>query len=83
MSLLGVRHSLTTRSLYPFVLGAMAEIPRADRARLRVLDMPAGSGVLSYPLAAGGFDVTPADLVSAIVTDRGVVPPGQLSRLMD
>jgi methylthioribose-1-phosphate isomerase len=42
------------------------------------------------PAAAGGvpawnpaFDVTPADLVSAIVTDRGVVPPGQLSRLMD
>jgi methylthioribose-1-phosphate isomerase len=29
------------------------------------------------------FDVTPADLVSAIVTDRGVVPPNQLSRLMD
>jgi methylthioribose-1-phosphate isomerase len=29
------------------------------------------------------FDVTPAELVSAIVTDRGVVPPGQLSRLMD
>jgi methylthioribose-1-phosphate isomerase len=42
------------------------------------------------PAAAGGvpawnpaFDVTPADLVSAIVTDRGVAPPGQLSRLMD
>ena len=29
------------------------------------------------------FDVTPAELVTAIVTDRGVVPPGQLSRLMD
>jgi methylthioribose-1-phosphate isomerase len=29
------------------------------------------------------FDVTPAELVSAIVTDRGVVPPGQLSRLVD
>ena len=42
------------------------------------------------PAAAAGvpawnpaFDVTPADLVTAIVTDRGVVPPGQLSRLMD
>jgi methylthioribose-1-phosphate isomerase len=42
------------------------------------------------PAAADGvpawnpaFDVTPAELVSAIVTDRGVVPPGQLSRLMD
>jgi methylthioribose-1-phosphate isomerase len=29
------------------------------------------------------FDVTPAELVTAIVTDRGVVPPGQISRLMD
>ncbi len=29
------------------------------------------------------FDVTPAALVTAIVTDRGVVPPGQISRLMD
>jgi methylthioribose-1-phosphate isomerase len=29
------------------------------------------------------FDVTPAGLVTAIVTDRGVVPPGQISRLMD
>ena len=29
------------------------------------------------------FDITPAALVTAIVTDRGVVPPGQLARLMD
>ena len=29
------------------------------------------------------FDVTPAKLVTAIVTDRGVVPPAQLSRLVD
>jgi len=29
------------------------------------------------------FDVTPAELVTAIVTDRGVVPPGQLARVMD
>jgi methylthioribose-1-phosphate isomerase len=29
------------------------------------------------------FDVTPAELVTAIVTDRGVVPPGQITRLMD
>jgi methylthioribose-1-phosphate isomerase len=29
------------------------------------------------------FDVTPAKLVTAIVTDRGVVPPAQISRLMD
>ncbi|HEX6104851.1 MAG TPA: S-methyl-5-thioribose-1-phosphate isomerase [Gemmatimonadales bacterium] len=29
------------------------------------------------------FDVTPAELVTAIVTDRGVVPPGELARVMD
>ena len=29
------------------------------------------------------FEVTPAELVTASVTDRGVAPPGQLSRLMD
>ncbi|HEY7612002.1 MAG TPA: S-methyl-5-thioribose-1-phosphate isomerase [Gemmatimonadales bacterium] len=48
------------------------------------------TGWRGVPAAADGvpawnpaFDVTPAELVSAIVTDRGVVPPGQLSRLMD
>jgi methylthioribose-1-phosphate isomerase len=48
------------------------------------------TGWRGVPAAAEGvaawnpaFDVTPAELVSAIVTDRGVVPPGQLSRLMD
>jgi methylthioribose-1-phosphate isomerase len=48
------------------------------------------TGWRGIPAAADGvrawnpaFDVTPAELVSAIVTDRGVVPPGQLSRLMD
>jgi methylthioribose-1-phosphate isomerase len=40
----------------------------------------AAAGVAAWNPA---FDVTPADLVSAIVTDRGVVPPRQLSRLMD
>jgi methylthioribose-1-phosphate isomerase len=48
------------------------------------------TGWRGVPAAADGvsawnpaFDITPAELVSAIVTDRGVVPPGQLSRLMD
>ena len=48
------------------------------------------TGWRGVPAAASGvpawnpaFDVTPAALVTAIVTDRGVVPPGQLSRLMD
>ncbi len=56
------RLSLATRSLYPFVLSWFARVPQQDRGALRVLDMPAGSGILSAPLAAAGFDVTPADL---------------------
>ncbi|MGH7581019.1 MAG: S-methyl-5-thioribose-1-phosphate isomerase, partial [Gemmatimonadales bacterium] len=40
----------------------------------------AADGVAAWNPA---FDVTPAELVTAIVTDRGVVPPGQISRLMD
>jgi len=57
-----VRMSLGTRSLYPFVLSYFAGIEREHRAGLRVLDLPAGSGLLSAPLAAAGFDVTPVDL---------------------
>ena len=57
-----VRMSLGTRSLYPFVLSYFSGIDRAKRSGLRVLDMPAGEGVRSSPLAASGFDVTPMDL---------------------
>lgn len=59
---MSVWHSMRIRALYPFVLGYFAGIPREQRAGLRVLDVPAGTGVLSVPLAAAGFDVTPADL---------------------
>ncbi|MFU8828088.1 MAG: methyltransferase domain-containing protein [Phycisphaerales bacterium] len=57
-----VRMSLKTRSLYPFVLSYFAGINRSQREGLRVLDLPAGSGILSAPLAAAGFEVTPVDL---------------------
>ncbi len=57
-----IRMSLGTRSLYPFVLSYFAGIDREKRAGLRVLDLPAGSGLLSAPLSAAGFDVTPVDL---------------------
>jgi len=49
-------------SLYPSILSRMADVPPTDRARTRVLDLPAGCGVLSLPLAAAGFDVVPCDL---------------------
>jgi 2-polyprenyl-3-methyl-5-hydroxy-6-metoxy-1,4-benzoquinol methylase len=54
--------SLGIRALHPFVLSFFASVPRAQRASLKVLDMPAGPGVLSVPLASAGFDVTPVDL---------------------
>ncbi len=55
--------SVRTRSLYPFVLAALCErVPPERRASTRVLDIPAGDGVLSFALAAGGFEVTPMDL---------------------
>ncbi|MFI4892754.1 MAG: methyltransferase domain-containing protein [Phycisphaerales bacterium JB058] len=54
--------SLGTRSLYPFVLSYFSGIDPKKRSGLRVLDLPAGEGVLSSPLAAAGFDVTPVDL---------------------
>ncbi|MGQ0614147.1 MAG: class I SAM-dependent methyltransferase [Planctomycetaceae bacterium] len=49
-------------TMYPPLLSRLAIVPPADRANTRVLDLPAGRGVLSLPLAAAGFDVTPCDL---------------------
>ncbi|MGQ0629265.1 MAG: class I SAM-dependent methyltransferase, partial [Phycisphaerales bacterium] len=54
--------SLSCRSLYPFALIPFAETPRHQRGAMRVLDVPAGGGVLACALAAAGFDVTAADL---------------------
>lgn len=53
---------LAARSLYPFVLRWFSAVPAPARAQTRILDVPAGSGILSLPLGAAGFDVTPADL---------------------
>ena len=41
---LPARASLTTRSLYPFVLAALARTPPAQRPSIRILDLPAGRG---------------------------------------
>lgn len=54
--------SLRSRSLYPSVLAYFGEARRDARGGMRVLDLPAGSGVLSFPLRAAGYDVTSADL---------------------
>ncbi len=50
------------RSPQPAVLSRLAQIPREERANLRVLDVPAGNGVVAIPLAAAGFQVTGCDL---------------------
>lgn len=54
--------SLRLRSLYPFVLHALAAIPPEQRAGLTVVDLPCGDGMLTFPLAAAGFNVRPLDL---------------------
>jgi 2-polyprenyl-3-methyl-5-hydroxy-6-metoxy-1,4-benzoquinol methylase len=50
------------KSPQPVILERLAAVPRADRAATRVLDIPAGNGVITIPLAAAGFDVTGCDL---------------------
>lgn len=54
--------SLRLRSLYPFVLHALADVPPAERPRTVIADIPAGNGLLTFPLAAAGYDVVPLDL---------------------
>lgn len=58
----GWLHRLRLRHPYPLLLERLAEIPAAERSATRVLDVPAGNGVLAIPLRAAGFDVTACDL---------------------
>ncbi|MGH7823520.1 MAG: class I SAM-dependent methyltransferase [Candidatus Binatia bacterium] len=53
---------LRLRHPYPLLLERMAQVPPAERPRIRVLDVPAGNGVLTIPLHAAGFDVVGCDL---------------------
>ena len=62
--------ALRCRSLYPFVLAAMCEIPPEQRSGIKVLDIPAGRGELSFALMAAGFQVTPADLFPEYLHDH-------------
>lgn len=70
------------------VLRRMAAVPSRERPTIRVLDVPAGSGVLSFPLGFAGFDVTACDLfpehalgvLSMLTADKGA-PGVNLSRL--
>ncbi len=44
------------------VLDRLADIPAAERPGLRVLDVPAGHGVVTIPLSLAGFDTVGCDL---------------------
>ena len=44
------------------VLDLLAEVPREQRGRLQVLDVPCGHGVIALPLSLAGFRVTGCDL---------------------
>lgn len=67
--------SLRCRSLYPFVLAILGDVPVSTRANYRVLDVPSGDGVLTRPLLAAGFDVTPCDLFPEYYTQRDAERP--------
>jgi methylthioribose-1-phosphate isomerase len=59
-----------------------ARIPIEER---RPEEVTSWRGIVSAPRGVGvwnpAFDVTPAALVTGIITDRGIVAPGELSRL--
>jgi 2-polyprenyl-3-methyl-5-hydroxy-6-metoxy-1,4-benzoquinol methylase len=56
------RASLGLRSLYPFVLHALADVAPEQRAGLTLVDLPCGDGMLAFPLRAVGFNVRALDL---------------------
>ncbi len=71
---------LSCRSLYPFALIPFAQVPRAQRRATKVLDVPAGGGVLSCALKAAGFDVTAADLFPEYLSKGLAKYPQQSAR---
>lgn len=50
------------KSPQPVVLERLSGFPAGDRPATRILDIPAGNGVITIPLAAAGFNVTGCDL---------------------
>ena len=52
----------TIKSLYPMLLSPFADIPMEERAETKILELAAGAGALTIPLAAAGFNITPSDL---------------------
>jgi methylthioribose-1-phosphate isomerase len=70
------------------IVDALAEIPIEERDGDEVRRVSGRDGRVqvadaSVPVANPAFDVTPARLVTGIVTERGVAAPGQLAALFD
>ena len=66
-------------STFDFALKTGNEIPIEQRAACEVLPEPI-AGVDIYNPA---FDVTPAELITAIITEKGVFAPSELSKLKE
>ena len=75
-----VTASLGLRSLYPFVLHALSAVPREERANLVVADVPCGDGMLTFPLAAAGFNVRPLDLFPEYLDAKAPTVAGRSAR---
>ncbi|MBW1644949.1 MAG: S-methyl-5-thioribose-1-phosphate isomerase, partial [Deltaproteobacteria bacterium] len=58
------------------------EIPIEERAPAEVTGLAGQPTVpAGVPVRNPAFDVTPADLISGIITEKGVFPPGGLAAL--
>jgi methylthioribose-1-phosphate isomerase len=73
-------------STIDFSLRSGKSIPIEERDPEEVSSMPTASGRVAtapkgVPVYNPAFDVTPAGLISRIITERGAVPPGQLKKL--
>ena len=73
-------------STIDFSLRSGKSIPIEERDPEEVTSLPTASGRVAtapkgVPVYNPAFDVTPANLIRAIITERGAVPPGQLRKL--
>jgi methylthioribose-1-phosphate isomerase len=73
-------------STIDFTLASGESIPIEERDPEEVTSIPSVSGRVAtapkgVPVYNPAFDVTPAGLIRAIITERGAVPPGELETL--
>src|SRR5436189_5802594 len=66
-----------SRGPHPSVLSRVCDVPFADRAGVKVLDVPAGQGVIALPLRAAGFDVAACDLIPQMFEETVAELAGQ------